>query len=149
MPSPAVYGVMTKSVAAALTPIAGIPPIVRRRKPKVFKIDGSSIVLVCPGKQGEKIKSQQFEKMVVWRYPILVALVLPGNDLQETTLDAHLLLRETVRNTLFQPLTGPFKSDVFDFGIDAGAAAELQAELGTSFEVDAFTMWYESAEERM
>lgn len=147
----AIYYQILQAVQSQLQNVANIPTVVLRKKLKLFnpKVDTNAIVIIAPGRGGEQITDEATDYQVVWSYPVVVALILPGDDIQTLNLAAHMQLRQDMRNQLYQLNLPNVSPPQFDIQIDTDEVQELQAELGTSYDVTGWQVHYECNELRL
>lgn len=117
--------------------------VYRRRKPVLLDSDTIPAVIVAPASEGERIVFETFGGQVVYGYPVMCLVVSRGNTVitgaleatgqepddtdADVATDAHMALRETIRNAVYKrALTGV--SSVFNGEISvAPAIAETTA----------------------
>lgn len=120
--------------------------VVLRRMLMKLESDSLPMVIVSPGKEGEKILSNQFCNNVIYVYPVTIAYVEAFNRNMTTGLDTYLEIREAIRNQLNQVRLN--NTSVYDTDFNPRAATEFAAALGSNYQVTGWQMQYKISEER-
>jgi hypothetical protein len=142
-----VYWDILQAVEASVDAVSGVPATEVRYDLEAFQGDPCPLVIIAPGPEGEKHTKLIMPNGVWYEYPVLVALVTPGNRKSASGLEAYLQLRQDVRNKLFAvKLAGV--SEVFDTGMGTEAVSKFAAAVGTNYRVTGWLMKYRSAETR-
>lgn len=96
----------------------------RRRFPLVAKGDDLPLIIVSP--ERETVEDEDSEATILIRYPVIVRIVFPGNQLLERDVDRLLDYREAVRKALHTTsLSGA--STVIDCDVELNPAYDLQS----------------------
>ena len=157
--------VAVRNLIKALPSSLGLPSVGELRDtPILFEGETPPIILVCSAaSEGERMKRISWnagvvdpkdpttqsgkQGTVVWSYPVLVVLIVPGNRLPETVLMPFLAMRQALRNAIFRPRLGDVAS-CFDIQINPKAVADLAATLQSNYRVTGFLLHYDSQEEQ-
>ncbi len=140
------------SIPASWAP-SPLPSVVLRRKLVQMEGDPAPLIILAPGRGGEKIFQTTFKstsaggkKNVLWDYPVTVAFVQASNETLTTGLQASLDLRESLRNTLFVVDVGSIVVPAFDMEIDPEEVTDFAAFIGTNYDVTGWAMTYRVTE---
>jgi hypothetical protein len=129
-----------------LEAIPAIPTVKIRKKPVLLQEDVIPIILVTPGK--EKVGIEAFEQVVEYIYEIQITMIRPGNRIYEADVESFLKLRQSIRNTLYQP-TLPGANTVIDAIIETTAPFDVVSGDAGNYDISGLIIRYKSIEERV
>lgn len=144
-----IYFDILKSLKNRVEKVAGGVPVLLRKRPIFLVDDPLPCIVVSPDLNGESIEYLTFQPCieVTYEYPCLVTIFEAGDRVQEIYTDKYLLLRESVRNVLFQP-TLEGAETVYDANIDMSGSYAL-VEQRNNFETTTFRIRFKSLETRL
>lgn len=129
-----------------LEAIPAIPTVKIRKKPVLLQEDVIPLILVTPGK--EKVGMEAFNQVVEYIYEIQITMIRPGNRIYETDVESFLKLRQSIRNSLYQPnLTGA--NTVIDAIIETTAPFDVVSGDAGNYDISGLIIRYKSIEERV
>lgn len=128
-----------------ITSIGTVPVRVRKRS-ILLESDTLPIIIVSPDR--ESIAMEAFNRVVGYDYTIQVTLIQAGNRIYEQDTKDWLLLRQKIRNVLYQPTLPGISSIV---GMDMNLQPPFEAVSGnvSNYDVSGMTVTYRNIEERL
>lgn len=149
----AIYYQLLTGVQTNVGNLAGTPPVVLRKKLALTQGDPSALVIVAPGRGGEKPDRLTYKSAttfgqtgVNYVYPVAVALIEPNDEALSANLAAYLLLRQSIRNLLFTVAPAGIVQPGYDVELDPDEVAEFGAFLGTNYDVTGWLVKYRTVE---
>ena len=135
--------------------------VVVRKKVIVLDQDLLPMVILAPGKSGEKIRKggagQTFpgndgQYNIVWSYPIVIGIVSAGNAYLLSDLQQVMFVRQTIRNQIYQvnPIVLPngISKGPWDVSIDMDDVISEAAWSNTTYDLTGLVVNYDVAETR-
>ena len=129
-----------------LEAIPAISTVKIRKKPVLLQEDTVPIILVTPGK--EKVGMEAFDRVVEYIYEIQITMIRPGNRIYEADVESFLKLRQSIRNTLYQPAL-PGADTVIDAIIETTAPFDVVSGDAGNYDISGLIIRYKSIEERV
>jgi len=129
-----------------LMAIPGIPEVKIRKKPVLLQEDAIPLILITPGK--EQVEMECFDKVVEYVYEVNVAMIRPGNRIYESDVEDFLKIRQSIRDTLYQPAI-PGISTVIDSLIETSQAFDIVSGDSSNYDISSMLIRYKSIEERV
>lgn len=128
-----------------LEAIPGIPTVKIRKKPVLLQEDSIPLIIVTPGK--EKVAMEAFERIVEYTYEIQITIIRAGNRIYESDVQNFLELRESIRNSMYQPnLPG---TDFIDANIELTPPFDIVSGDSSNYDISGLIIRYKSIEERV
>jgi|688.fasta_scaffold324685_2 hypothetical protein len=148
MPVQSYYYDILQGVVNVLTPVVGGIPINVRKRPVYLTGDPLPSIVVSPDEtSAEFVEYEAFCQQTTYMYPVIVSVFEVGNRIQSIDVNNTLLLRQNIRDTLYQPtLTGALS--VYDVSISP-AGPYIQVEQRSNYDVMMFKVSYKSFEYRL
>lgn len=141
----AVYYEILSAVQSQLAAIEGLPSVALRDDIFLLPTETAPIIIVAPGPRKDKIRLQTFHKNICYDYEVLVVYIIAGNRSVGEDLANYLLIRETIRNNLYQVGT---LSGTWDTDMEINDVSKFPALVGGNYRVTGFCMKYSTVETR-
>jgi hypothetical protein len=91
---------------------------------------------------------EAFERVVEYIYEIQITMIRPGNRIYEADVESFLKLRQSIRNSLYQP-TLPGANTVIDAIIETTAPFDVVSGDAGNYDISGLIIRYKSIEERV
>jgi hypothetical protein len=143
---PSVFGDILTATKTRLEAIAGIPTVKIRKKPVLVQEDTIPLVLVTPGR--ERIGMEAFDTVVEYIYEVQVTVIRAGNRIYESDVQSFLELRQSIRNTLYQPLLAG-AATVIDINMETSPPFDIVSGDANNYDISGIIVKYKSIEQRV
>lgn len=140
-----VYWDILMSIKQRLVGVMGDNHIKVRKRAIYLESDTLPTIIISPA--AEKIDLEAFNRQVAYSYTVQVTLVQAGNRLFEQDVRDWLLLRQQIRQALYQP-TLPDIDNVIGMELDMQPAFETVTGNTSNYDVSGMSITYQILEER-
>lgn len=141
-----VFWQILDSVRDRIAAIAGVPTVVIRKRPVLTQEDTIPIIIISPGE--ERVGMEAFPVTVEYRYTVQISIVQPGNRVYEADVSTLLDLRQSIRNTMYQPFLDG-SAEVYNCFLDMSPAFDVVSGDSSNYDVTGMVLTFHSIESRV
>mgnify|MGYP006282682751 CR=1 FL=1 len=126
--------------------LPGANNCVIRKRPILLQEDLLPLIIVSPGQ--EQVGEEAFNNTVEYNYSIEISIIQAGNRIYEADVSTLFDLRQSIRNSLFQPLLDGAVT-VYDCELETNPAFEVVTGQASNYDISGMVITYKSVETRI